>query len=263
MKSNLFFHFSIFFQLVRRDLLVFRYEFKDKFIDTVFMLLTNVLIFGYVMTHLGLMGNYGEFILIGAIASFGFFEVIGRVGTLITDICGDRTISYTLTLPLPSWAVFSYIAVSWAICSSALAIPLFPIGKLILLSKFQLTHFSLLRFIPIFLITNLFFGFFALWITTLIKDIRQINTIWFRIVNPCFMFGGYFYPWKALYDVSPVFGTLNLINPFLYIMEGMRAAVLGQQGYLPFIVSFLALCIFTASFGLSGIKRLKKRLDTP
>lgn len=253
---------TTFFQLIRRDLLVFRYEFFNKLIDTITLLFTNLVIFGYVMTSLGLAQGYSSFLLVGAIAGFGFFEIIGRASMMIADITGDRSISYTLTLPLPTWVIFCYIAVAWGICSGILTICLFPIGKLILFNQFHFTYFSFLRFIPIFIVSNLFFGFFALWVASIIKEVSQINSIWFRIVNPFFMFGAYFYSWRDLYAVSPFFGKLNLINPFLYIMEGMRSAVLGPENYLPIWLSFIMLAFYTSLFGWHGIKRLRKRLDT-
>jgi len=75
------------------------------------------------------------------------------------------------------------------------------------------------------------------------------------------MFGGYMYSWYAVYHVSPLIGYAHLINPVLYVMEGMRAAVLGQEGYLPFWFSFTALFAFTVVIAWDALRRLRKRLD--
>ncbi len=247
--------------LIRRDLRVFKEEFWGKFIDLCILLVTTILIFSYFLPSYGLSADYGPFILIGAIAGFAFFEVIGKVSIMIADMEGDKTILYTLTLPIPSWLVFVYIGISWSLLSSILSLLLFPLGKLVLFSQFDLGKISLVRLIPIFLLSNLFFGFFALWLTSVLKKMSSLSHLFVRVVNPMFMFGGYMYSWYAVYHISPLVGYAHLINPVLYVMEGMRAAALGQAGYLPFWFSFTALTIFTLVIGWDALRRLQKRLD--
>lgn len=252
---------GVFLSLLRRDLLIFRREVFNKFIDTFFLLATNIVIFAYFMPKMGVGKDYGSFLLIGAIASYGFFDVVGRVTNMIGDISGDRQISYTLILPLSSNAVFCYIATYWALNSALLTLMLFPIGKLILLDKFDLSLISWPRLFLIYITIHLFFGFFSLWLVAVIKQLAAISRIWLRVINPIFMFGGYFYTWNSVYQVSPVIGYISLINPMVYVMEGMRAAALGQQGFLPFWASFSALWFFIIVCGLDAIRKLKKRLD--
>jgi len=77
------------------------------------------------MPNMGVGTNYGPFLLIGAIASFGFFDVVSKVSSLIGDIDGDRKISYTLCLPLSSNAVFGYIGTYWAMNAALVAVFLY------------------------------------------------------------------------------------------------------------------------------------------
>jgi ABC-2 type transport system permease protein len=247
--------------LIRRDLRVFREEFWGKFIDTGILLFTTVTIFAYFLPSYGLASDYGPFILIGAIAGFGFFEVIGKVSLMIADIEGDRTILYTLSLPIPSWLVFVYIAVSWAIASSIIALLMFPLGKLVLFSQFDLSKVDWFKLPLIFMASNLFFGFFALWLSGVLKKMSSLAHLFVRVVNPMYCFGGWMYSWNSVNDLSWAIGIAHLANPLLYVMEGMRAATLGQQGYLPFWFSFLGLCGFTALLGWDAVRRLQKRLD--
>ncbi len=247
--------------LIRRDLRLFKEEFLGKIIDTSVILFTTVLVFSYLLPSYGLKADYGAFFLIGLIASFGLFEMIGKVGVMIADLEGDRTILYTLTLPLPSRLVFAYIGVSWALISALIALMLFPIGKLILLSQFDLSQISLWRFFLIFSLSNLFFGFFALWLVSVLKNMRSISHLFVRVINPLYMFGCYYYSWATVWGISAKAGYLHLLNPVVYIMEGMRAATLGQAGYLPFWMSLTALALFTACMGWDAIRRLEKRLD--
>ncbi len=247
--------------LIRRDLRVFREEFWGKFIDTALLLFTTVVIFGYFLPAYGLKADYGPFLLIGVIAGFGFFDVIGKVSLMIADIEGDRTILYTLTLPIPSSLVFVYIAVSWALLSAVMSLLMFPVGKLLLFKQFDLMKIDLLQLVPIFILSNLFFGFFALWLSGVLKKMSNLTHLFVRVINPMYSFGGWWYSWDAIYRISPAIGYAHFINPLLYVMEGMRAATLGQEGYLPFWFSFFALLLFTVVLGWDAIRRLKKRLD--
>src|SRR3989337_863454 len=144
--------FYILRQLILKDLILFRRELKDKLIDLILMLSLNVLVFGYFMP--GVASNFGTFILVGAITSFGFFEVVGKVGMLISDIDGDRTINHKLILPIKTSWVFCAQAITWALESAIINILLFPFGKLLLFSKFDLSNISLLILLLMILAAN-------------------------------------------------------------------------------------------------------------
>jgi len=252
---------NVFFKLLERDLLGFKRGFFSKFFDTTFLFFTNVIVTAYFMAEQWVSSKYGPFILIGSIASFGLIEVVGKAGAMIADIDGERTISQILVFPVRSELVFAYFGIFWAISAALLTIPLFPIGKLLMFKRFDLSTISYVRLVPMFIVTNLFYGFFSLWVTSLMKNVSAISSIWMRAINPMWMFGAYFYSWQAAYALSPTIGYLSLINPMVYIMEGMRAATLGQEGYLPFWICFLMVIGFTILLGMHAIHRLKKRLD--
>jgi ABC-2 type transport system permease protein len=261
LRANAIDYTTTVYHLICRDLRVFREEFWGKLIDTSLLLFTTICIFGYFLPSYGLQGNYGSFLLVGVIAGFGFFEVMTKVGIMIADLEGDRTILYTLTLPIPSWAVFVYLAVSWAILSSTLSLLMFPLGKLLLFKEFTLVNVNLLQLPLIFIMSNLFFGFFALWLSAILKNMGSMAHLFVRIINPMYSFGGWWYSYAAISKISAELGYLHLINPLLYVMEGMRAATLGQEGYLPFWTSLAALTGFTLFFAWDAIRRLQRRLD--
>lgn len=256
MKSSLL----CFYGIVSKEMYLFYKEFIGRFIDLTMVLSTWIIVFGYLMGHSGLDSSYGSFILVGAIASFGLFETIWRATILAQDI-SDRKITNFLVLPIDSKYVFVAIAASWAISTSVLSIMLVPIGKLVLWNKFDLSHMSFVKFILIFLSGNMFYGFFALWIGSLVTCLRNTSWLWARLINPIFMFCGYFYTWKSAYEMSHFIGYLHFINPLLYVLEGSKAAVLGQEGYLPFWWCLLIVILTSFFFAFDGIRRIKKRID--
>lgn len=248
-------------ELLKRDLTKLKREFFSNLFDSAFVLLTILVVFGYFMAPYGLGEDYGPFILFSAIASFGFFGTVGKVFRLISDIDGDRTISYTLTLPLPSWLVFSYIGFFWALESTIMSVFLFPLGKLILYKQFDLSQISLWKLVPMYLTMNIFYGFFSLWMCGILKKIGDVEHLWIRVINPIIMFGAFYNSWSAMYHVAPTVALIDLINPVVYVMEGMRTAGLGLASPIPFWACLAVLWAFIIGCAWHGTRRLQDRLD--
>lgn len=251
----------IFFQLIRRDLLILKTEYPGKLLDILITFTVWVVVFNFFVPKMGSNSSYGTFIMVGAIASFGIFEVIGQSAALIEDIKGDRTISYLLSLPISSTTVFCYQAFSWAIQSFLYSLPLFFVGKAIFWKDVPLSNIHWVQLSIALVIINICLGFFALWIVSILHRVSNLNRIYFRFVNPLFIFGCYFYTWKVAYQVSPWVAYTTFLDVFSFVMEIMRAAILGPQDYLPFWGSFVGLLVFALIFGLHSVKRLKKILD--
>jgi ABC-2 type transport system permease protein len=252
---------QVFFQLLRRDLFIFKRDYFSKFLDMLILFATNVVVFGYFMPGEGLSSSYGPFLLIAAIGSFGLIEVVGKIATFLSDLEGEKSISQLLIMPIPSFLVFAYMIIFWALSSMLLSAFLFPFGKLFLWARFDLAAISYIKLSLIFFFSNLFFGSFALWLCSIIPSMSGLNAIWLRYVVPLWMFGTYFFSWQTAYTTHKTIGMLLLINPIVYVIEGMRAACLGQSGYLPYWGCLAAVIAFTAACGLHAIKRLKKKLD--
>lgn len=252
---------QIFFQLLKRSLLILKRDYWSKLFDTAFLFFTNVIVFSYFMGAQGLSEEYGPFLMVGAIASFGLFDVVAKVSELIGDIEGEKTISHLITLPLSSRTLFCFIAIFWAINAAVISFPLFFLGKILLFTRFNLSDISFIRLIPIFLTANLFYGFFALWLSAIVRGMGDLTSIFMRYINPIFMFGGYFYSWKNAFQLDHLIGYVSLLNPMVYIMEGMRSSVLGPSAYLPYWTTLIVLWGFIYLLGWHATKRLKIRID--
>ena len=252
---------ALLLQLLKRDLSVLSKEYASTLFNTGLLFFTNVVVFSYFMGKQGLSQKYGPFLMIGAISSFWLFQVINKVSKFIGDIEGDKTICFLVILPLSSTALFCYMAVYWALHSALFSFPLFIFGKILLFTRFDLTAVSYWRLLLIYLSSNLFYGFFALWLSGVIKGLGDLSTIFLRYINPIFMFGAYFYSWKDVFALDHLIGYLLLLNPMVYIMEGMRSAALGPTPYLPFWICPLVLWSFIFLLGKNGIRRLKRRID--
>ncbi len=251
----------VFIQLMRKDLVQFRRVYRGRFFDTCLLLFTNMAVFGYFMPDFGISSSYAAYLLLGAIASFGLFDTTNQVGDLLSDLDGDQTIQFTLAMPAPYWVIFGQLSAKWVVQNVLLCVPLFLVGKLILWNQFDLKTIHWPQMTLIFITASCFFGVFGLWMTAVIQRIKSLSTLYLRFIVPLFMFGAYFFTWKSTFGISPILSYALLINPMVYVMEGMHAAGLGQAGFLPLWTCCLALWGFILVLGIHAIRTLKKRLD--
>ena len=125
--SHIINNWRVFKQLLIRDLAIFMPQYKDVVINTLIWHMLSAIIFTYIMPSLGL-AEFGTFIVITNIASSGFFNTTENVAGFLSDITGDRAISYYLTLPIPQWLIFVQIAIANALKSLSVAIIMLPAG---------------------------------------------------------------------------------------------------------------------------------------
>jgi len=252
---------NTFGQIIYREIIIFIKLISSKLIDIAIITSTNIVVFTFLMPYFGLKASYGILVVVGLIAIVALFDIIVKATNFISDITGNRKISYFLTLPLPTNLMLAAIPIGWAACGCLYSIFILPIAKLLLYHKFDLSHFSFIKFIISFVTIQLMYGFFAFFLASLIKGMKYVSWVWSRIVNPLFMLGGYFYTWKAIDSIDHVMGIINFFNPVMLACESLRASILGQEGYLNFWLTTLGLWIYIALFAVVGIFKIKKRLD--
>ena len=81
----------------------------------------------------------------------------------------------------------------------------------------------------------------------------------FSAINaPMMFFGCAYYPWRGL-DAVPVVKYLVLINPLVYVAEGMRGALTPDVPHMPLGVSMIALLLIAALFWTAGLRSFRKR----
>lgn len=252
---------SIFGWLLWQELRVFFQEFFANLIDALLLPISEASVAGYILPLMGIATGFGSFILVGITVSMCLFHCINKAQALVADIEISNSISYQLSLPLPAWLLFIKIGLSFAITSALLNFLTIPLGKLFLGNLFDLSNLSLIKTLIIFITVNIFFGFYGLWIASLVKRAASFSHIWMRFVLPLWMLGGYQYSWYTLKNAYPYFGYITLLNPLVYAFEGVRAATLGQEGSLNFWLCIAMLWLFTATFYWYSLYKFKQRLD--
>lgn len=247
--------------LLCADLSILKKNLVDKLIDVAIWTVLTLFVTGYIMPYFGLSGNFGPFQLGGVIAAVGCFELYGQVVELLTDFNGDRIISYYLTLPIPAWMVLMSKALYFACTNFILSLAMFPLGKICLWNRLDLINVSYVKLVAILFVQSFFYSFCSFWCTSVIADISKIGSVWSRFIFPLWFMGGFQFSWYALHSFVPLIAYVDLINPMIYITEGTRAALLGQEEYLSYGLCFLMIILFSVLFMVIALGKLKKRLD--
>jgi ABC-2 type transport system permease protein len=76
---------------------------------------------------------------------------------------------------------------------------------------------------------------------------------------PLSFFGCVFYTWDSL-DPAPVIRDLSLVNPLLYMSEGLRAATVTGIPHLPIAVVYPVLAAFATLFASIGVVGFRRRM---
>jgi ABC-2 type transport system permease protein len=86
----------------------------------------------------------------------------------------------------------------------------------------------------------------------------QIGLMFSVVVAPMIFFGCAYYPWQGL-DAVPVMKYLVLINPLVYVAEGMRGVLTPQLPHMSLAAVTAALLAVTVVFWLLGIRSFERR----
>jgi ABC-type polysaccharide/polyol phosphate export permease len=261
MNVSIFRHSDILWKLTKTHFYIAHKQLFDKTINLYIWAFCTLIVMGYVMQQFGLTQSYGCFQLATVIGTVGLFEIYGNSFRYMIDLEGDRHISYLLTLPLsPAIVLWSFIC-SYTLIGIILTILMIPFGKLLLWNSFSLTSISWVKFGIIVVISNIFYGIFTMAVTALVGQMSKMENVWTRFIFPLWFMGGFQFSWMSIYNISQPLAYLFLINPVLFVMEGTRAALLGQEGCLPWELCCVVLCGFIVVGWVYGKSKMKRLLD--
>ena len=250
---------SIFAALLRRDVRVARRELPFFLLRTTMQPLMFVIVFGYLMPKMGFMGRgYTTALLPGVLAiSLALSSIQSVALPMMQDFGWTKEIEDRLLAPIPIWLVAAEKIVSGVLQGIVSALFVLPVARLIMgpIPNLTFGHFG-----DVLLITVLGAAAFSaagLFLGTAIQP-QQIGLMFGVIVAPMIFFGCAYYPWQGLSAV-PVMKYAVLINPLVYVAEGMRASLTPAAPHMSLGVVILALILITAVFWTLGMRSFMKR----
>ncbi|MEY9943135.1 ABC transporter permease [Kitasatospora sp. GAS1066B] len=258
--------------LVRRDLLVLRKHFGEFAVRTIMQPLLLVFVFLYVFPSIGQGvgsggGTAGEsdfatVLVPGVVAVTIMFQGIQSVAIQLSQEFGyTREIEDRVQAPCPLWLVAVSRVLSGATQGMISAIMVFPIAAVVHAPGVH-AHLSVHWWIVVTLIPLACLAMTSLGLvlgTTF--EPRNIGLMFGFVVLPLVFLGGTYYQWTRLAAVKvggfPWLQTLVLINPLIYIAEGMRAGLTEASHMHLYIVYpvLIGFCVLFLSLGLRNFRR--------
>src|SRR5262249_7400926 len=92
-----------------------------------------------------------------------------------------------------------------------------------------------------------------------VMDPRKMQMVFAAILLPATMLGCVYYPWSALHHIRWL-QIAVLVNPMVYMSEGLRAVLTPQTGHMALWAILLVLVGGTAVFGYLGARTFTRRV---
>jgi ABC-2 type transport system permease protein len=205
--------------------------------------------------------NFATILVPGLMASMLLMQGIMAVTfPLVMEFSWQRTIEDRALAPVPIRVLAIQKIVAGAVQSFIGAVIVFPIVLLVHASgqapHVDVTNWALFALVLVF--SSLLTSALGLLLGT-IMDPRKMQMLFAVILLPATMLGCVYYPWSALHHIEWL-QILVLINPMVYMSEGLRAVLTPELGHMPLWGVLLALIGGTVVFGYLGTRTFTKRV---
>ncbi|MGA2164172.1 MAG: ABC transporter permease [Solirubrobacteraceae bacterium] len=263
--------------LILRDLTVLRKnvpEFVARVLIQPFLL---VFVFLYVFptigqgigggghgSNAGTESDFATVLVPGVVAISIMFQGIQAVALqMSTEFGYTREIEDRVQAPCPIWLVAIAKVLSGAVQGMLAAVIVFPIAAVIhapgVHAHLSVHWWIVLTLIPLSSVAMTSLG---LLLGTTFEP-RNIGLMFGFVVLPLTFLGGTYYQWTKLAPVQVAgihwLQILVLINPLIYVAEGMRAG-LTEASHMPLYVVYPVLIAFCAFFLGLGLRNFRRRV---
>jgi len=251
--------FQVFAALMMRDVRVIRREFISFLVRTTMQPLLFIVVFGYLLMKMGfLVPGYSASLLPGILGvTLALSSMQSMVLPMVADFGWTKEIEDRLLAPVPIWIVAfqkTLAAMLQGLISAAFVLP---VARLIMGPIPGLTASHAFEVALVCVLGSSTFSTLGLLMGTAVQP-QQIGLMFSVILTPMFFFGCAYYPWSGL-SVLPVLKYAVLVNPLVYVAEGMRAVLTPTLPHMRLDVVLVALFGLTALFWATGMRSFRKR----
>jgi ABC-2 type transport system permease protein len=249
----------VFMAILLRDLTVARRELPYFLVRTALQPILFVIVFGFLLPKMGMIqSGYSTTMLPGVVALSLTLSAIQSVALpMMQDFGFTKEIEDRLLSPVPIHFVAVEKVVAGVIQGIVAALFVLPVARLIMGPIPGLSFRNAPLLLVVTVLGGAAFSAGGLYLGTGIAP-QQIGLMFSVIVAPMIMFGCTYYPWAGLSHV-PVMKWLVLVNPLVYVSEGMRAALTPSVPHMPVPLILGALVILTVLFMYMGLRAFDKR----
>ena len=250
---------TVFVALLLRDVRVAAKELPFFLLRTIMQPVLFLIVFGFLLPKMGFVrGGYQTALLPGILAISLALSAIQSVALpMVQDFGWTKEIEDRLLAPVSIQVIAAEKIVAGVLQGIISALAVLPIARIIMGPIPSLTFGHLGDVIVITVLGAAAFSSLGMWLGTAIAP-QQIGLMFSAIVAPMMFFGCAYYPWRGL-DAVPVMKYLVLVNPLVYVAEGMRGALTPEMPHMPLLVSMGALLLIATLFWIFGFRSFRKR----
>lgn len=254
-----------FWGMILRDLAVLRRSFAQFTIRTVMNPLLFVFIFTYVFPHIGQQiqagpsgVSYATVVVPGLVAVSMVFQGISAVALPLSMELGvSREIEDRVLAPLPVALVAVEKLVFGAVQGVVAGAVVFPLVMFIPAAPVAIHVSSWPLLVSVVVLASLTSGALGLALGTIVRP-QHIGLMFAVVVVPITFLGCVYYPWAMLHPLRWLQG-LVLLNPLVYMSEGLRAALTPDLPHMPAWTFLSALALSTLAMGTVGVRMFLRR----
>ena len=258
---------TVFGALMRRDLRVARKELPFFLVRVALQPLLFTIVFGYLLPKMGFIGRgspstggvyYTTALLPGILAISITLSSIQSVALpMVQDFGWTLEIEDRLLAPVSTSLIAVEKLVMGVLQGCVAALFVLPIARLIMgpIPDLSVTNLGLVAIVTILGAAT--FSSLGLLLGSAINP-QQIGLMFSVIIAPMIMFGCAYYPWKGL-ETVPVLKWVVLINPLVYVAEGLRAALTPSVAHMRLDVVLGALIVLGSLFWMLGLRSFHRR----
>lgn len=260
--------------LILRDLVVLRKHLVEFLVRTVVQPFLLCFVFLYVFPKIGqgigggggsqAESDFATVLVPGVVGISILFQGVQSVAlTMAQEFGYTREIEDRVQAPCPIWLVPVAKVLSGAVQGAISAAIVLPIASVVhaegVEARIDLHWWIILTLVPLACVSMTSLG---LLLGTTFEP-RNIGLMFGFVVLPVTFLGGTYYQWTRLAPVKAGswhwLQTVVLINPLIYVNEGMRAAFTGAS-HMHLYVVYPVLIGFTALFMGIGLRNFRRRV---
>ncbi len=259
--------------LILRDLVVLRKNFAEFVIRTLVQPFLLVFVFLYVFPTIGQgIGGRGTVaesafatvLVPGVVGITIMFQGIQAVAMVLAQEFGyTREIEDRVQAPCPIWLVAVAKVLSGAAQGLIAALIVFPMAAVIhapgVHAHLSVTWWVVITLIPLACVTMTSLGL----LLGTVFEARNLGLMFGFVVLPLTFLGGTYYQWTRLAPVQVAgihwLQIVVLVNPLIYINEGLRAG-LTHAGHMHLYIVYPVLIGFLLTFLTLGLRNFSRRV---
>ena len=248
----------VFAALLSRDLMVARRELPYFLVRTTLQPLLFTLVFGFLLPRMRFVGmGYSSALLPGILAMSMALSSMQSVALPMVMDFATNTLEDRLLAPV-SLNVLALEKIAMGVLQGLLSAALvLPVARLMMGPIEGLTLSRGAAICAVSLLGSSAFSALGLWLGTAISP-QQIGLVFSAIIAPMMFFGCVYYPWKGL-DAVPVLKYLVLLNPMVYVSEGLRASLTPSLPHMSLGAVFGALAVVSWAASALGFRSFERR----